>query len=115
MSARAALARALWRLRDLNGEVMFGSVGDAHRGVDQWAQDMFDQLALCWRLERAHWQNKLPGGAGHERNRRVLAGADRLIAIRAPGRPTAGTKDAIEQAFRYGIKVNIWHEGRWLR
>jgi hypothetical protein len=93
-------------------------VGDA-RGADRlvclecprWG--VWPSVQVCdWPengTKQERWQ------AAHERNGRVVAGADLVIALRAPGPLTPGTSDAIEQAMDLEIPVYIYHEGRWFR
>jgi hypothetical protein len=60
----------------------------------------------------ANWK-KEGKAAGHNRNGKMIADADMLIALFAPGPRTPGTSDAVRQAKAKGIPVHIYHEGTW--
>jgi hypothetical protein len=105
--------RSLYHLREKWGDArLVISVGDA-TGVDAWVRRACDELALCYQVHHANWRDH-GSFAGHERNGRVLIGADEFIAVMPP-RPlrTAGTGNAILQAQRAGIRVHEWR-GDWI-
>ena len=94
-------------------------VGDCPTGADPLVAKEATRWGIWPDVKVCYWP---PEGAtkrerwlaAHERNGRVVAGADRLIAFFAPGPLTPGTSDAVAQAQHLGIPVYAYHEGRWL-
>lgn len=99
-------------------------VGDA-RGFDELVTAESTRWGSWPEVEACHWP---PAGAtraerwaaAHERNIRVVLGspehpgrAERLVAAFAPGPRSPGTSDAIAIALDAGIRVDVYHEGRW--
>ena len=90
-------------------------VGDAPHGVDRMVMeycyhredDLYD-----WQVFPADWE-KYGKRAGHLRNEWMIHDADALIAIFAPGEPTPGTSNALEQARKKGIPTAMYHDGTW--
>lgn len=95
-------------------------VGDAPSGVDYFVPLESTRWGKWPDVQECHWP---PGAAtkqerwaaAHERNTRVVRDADRLIALFAPGPRSPGTSDAVKQAQRMGIPVDVYHEGRWTK
>lgn len=91
-------------------------VGDAPSGVDQFVREYVKALGLQvgrdWALCEADWETH-GRPAGHLRNGVMIANADRLVAIFAPGERSPGTSNAITHARNKGIPVHIFHEGKW--
>lgn len=111
--AQKLVSTILYHLREKYGEPLVVKVGDAN-GIDALVREYCDQLALCYEVLHANWKDH-GSFAGHERNGRVILGADELIAIMRPGRlATPGTGNAVYQADRAGIIVHEWR-GTWLR
>lgn len=109
----AVLSQAFWRLLDVWGDAqLFVSVGDA-TGIDAWVREGCEYFGICYTVHRAKW-GALGGFAGPERNGRVIAGANMLVALHPEQVPTGGTANAIRQAEAAGVQVHEWG-GRWLR
>lgn len=108
------LAAIFLRLLEKWGDArLVVSVGDA-TGIDRFVRDACDYYGVCYKVEHANWRDH-GSFAGHERNTRVVEGADELIAI-MPKREmqTPGTGNAILQAERKSLTVHEWR-GRWIR
>ncbi len=82
--------------------------GDAE-GTDYHAYKRAGDRGMAKKRHEAHWR-KLKGRAGPERNGRVIADCDRLVAFWDGVSP--GTRDAIMQAKLAGKPVEI---RRWTR
>jgi hypothetical protein len=98
------------RLYDRGDFILYG---DAPSGVDDFVNNYqrdYGEPSRA-RLYHAHWKT-LGKGAGHERNGRMIADADMLIAIFSPGRPTPGTSNAFNQARSKHIPIFVFH-GYW--
>lgn len=104
-----------WVVERLLARGDFIIFGDAPTGVDKMVDDYFVQHPSFgrWRKEHAHWR-ELGRGAGHERNNRMIAQADALVALFADGERTPGTSDALKQAMKRRIPTFVYHEGSWL-
>ena len=93
-------------------------VGDAKRGVDWFVAHEATRWGKWPDVQECYWPpepatKRMRWEAAHERNGRVIEGADFLIAIFAPGERTSGTSDAVKQARARHMPVYIYHEGRW--
>ena len=90
-------------------------IGDAPSGVDLFAYEALygwpGPSPQC-RVYYAEW-SKFGRAAGHERNGRMIADADLLVAIFAHGPRTPGTSNALGQALRRNLPAYVYHEGRW--
>lgn len=89
-------------------------VGDAPSGVDYCVRlvaakhdtiSISDPYKANWNIEGR--------AAGSNRNKRMIADADKLIAIFADGPKSPGTSNAVMWANKKGIPVFAYHEGNW--
>jgi len=69
----------------------------------------FVEYLAIWRVG-----GTLDRGAGFRRNRRIVAEADLVIALFAPGPRSKGTSNMVELAQRGGLPLHVYHEGEWL-
>lgn len=114
---QALVEKVMRRLVRRYGPRMRVRVGDA-RGLDFIAGKEATRWGIWPDQQICHWPP--PGAtrqerwmAAHERNERVVQGANLLIAFFSPGKRSPGTSDAIKIAQEHGIPVHVYHEGGW--
>lgn len=114
-----AVFTAIEKLYRIHGELLRVVTGDA-KGVDTVAWEQAALLGVPYDIEVAHWDTLGRREAGPERNSRVVAKADMLMAYFHP-KPverltitSAGTVNAVLQARYKGIPVHARHKNGWL-
>lgn len=95
------------------------TVGDANYGLDAnlrllLESSRYDGLE-SWTVEICHWPMRSSStkqerwAAAHERNGRVVRGAEVLFAFYGKDGPTPGTTDAINWAKELEIEYHVYH------
>jgi hypothetical protein len=84
-------------------------VGDCPTGVDLCVREWCERAEQNYFVFEAHW-DKYGRAAGPERNQRIAAAADRLVAFWDG--VSRGTRSAITQAVKAGVPVQIIPAGR---
>lgn len=95
-------------------------VGDSVFGVDRFVREYLDDHDVPrdqWQVYKAQWRvdGRFDAAGGHKRNAAMVADADELVAIFAPGVRSPGTSNALEAAERKGIPTHVYENGEWLR
>lgn len=114
--------RVLNRLKEIHGNGLILSFGDAEDGLDafvwKWAKTHLPRERYIRHI--CHWP---PRGADrqeiwmatHDRNGRVIRRAEELVAFYGVTGVSGGTRDAIDQARAAGIPVKVYNQfgGMW--
>ena len=87
----------------LTGDVVM-LVGDCPRGVDRIATELATELGIHCTVFEADWEAH-GRAAGPLRNRKMVADADQLVAIKRTGSANKGTSSAIAEAERASVEV----------
>ena len=95
-------------------------VGDSAFGVDRFVREYLDDFEIPrdrWVKFEALWrvEGRFDRGAGFARNARMVAEADELVAIFAPGPRSPGTAHALSCAVGRGIPTHVYENGEWVR
>lgn len=83
-------------------------VSGGAQGVDQMGEDYADEMGIDRVTFHANWKRR-GKSAGPQRNRRMAAYADRLIAVMKQG-GSAGTQNMIDEMEKLGKDVYVWLE-----
>jgi hypothetical protein len=107
----AIIRRSIEKLRSTHPNLVIVT-GDA-RGADRMSYDIARVLDVPREMKHADKSLGVPGL--FFRNGEIVKAADAgLMAFFAPGKLSHGTTDTVQRAFRKGLRVHAYQDGRWL-
>jgi hypothetical protein len=109
---RALVRRVIHRLMEKHGPEHLTIVSGGARGADTLAEDLARAYKLDCLVFPADWET-YGKRAGFHRNAVIVDNADEVIALYADGPLSAGTSHTVKLALAAGLRVHIYHEGRW--